>query len=179
MLIVCKCVNQVYNVFCLILLQLSDNTFKNFYYPEPEHPDSESDEEGTLAFKVKQAIAKKRPSNSIDAFFEKPPKKVKPVKRSSNVSQGTHAGVSYLSSGKDDGAYASHLIKIEIYDLEKVRNIAPENHWKHADIRLKSYVTTDQDPHLETVRDVIYSMTKDIAEKDTCVKYFIKKWTKC
>lgn len=160
------------------MFQFTENTFKNFYYPEPEHDDSGSDEEGTLGFKVKQAIAKKRPANSIESFFEKPQKKVKPVKRSSSVSQSSHTGVAYLSSGKDDAAYASHLIKIEIYDLEKVRNIAPEEHWKHADVRLKSYISTEQDPQLETVRDVIYNMTKDIASKDTCVKYFINKTKK-
>lgn len=158
-------------IYCLILFQFPDHTFKNFYCPEVNSDDS--DEEGTVGLKIKQAIAKKRPANNIESFFEKPQKKVKAVKRSSNVSQSSHAGVSYLASGADDGAYASHMIKIEIYDMEKVRNIPPENHWKHADIRLKSYIKFDQDPHLEAVRDVIYDITKDISEKDTCVKYFI------
>lgn len=155
-----------------MLFQFTDKTFKNYYYPE-NNDEGSDDDEGTLAFKVKQAIAKKRPGNSIDSFFERPKKKPKVAKKSSSVSQSTHSGVAYLSSGQDDGAYASHLIKIEIYDLEKIRNIAPEEQWKHADVRVKLYTHQEDDKNLDSTRDVVFNITKELASKDNCVKYFI------
>lgn len=154
------------------MFQFSENTFKNYYYPENQ--EVSSDEEGTVGLKIKQAIAKKRPHNSIEGFFERPKKKTKSTKRSSNVSQSATDGVAYLSSGQDDGAYASHLIKIEVYDLEKIRNIAPADHWKHCDVRLKYYTFNEDDSHLKSARDVIFNITKQLASKENCVKYFIE-----
>jgi hypothetical protein len=154
-----------------MLFQFSENTFKNFYYPE-NHDDS-TDEEGTVGLKVKQALAKKRPANNIDSFFERPKKKTKAKVKSSNVSKTTSDGVTYLSSGQEDAGYASHLIKIELYDMEKIRNMAPADHWKHCDIRLKYYSCTDDDSNIQSVRDVIFNITKQLASKENCVKYFI------
>lgn len=163
-------------IYRVLLFQLSDNTFKNYYYPEAKVDDDSSDEEGTVGLKLKQAIAKKRAAamnNSIDGFFEHPRKKAKVLKRCSTVSRSTTDGVAYLSSSTDDGAYASHIIKIEIYDVQKIKNIAPTEHWKHADVRLKHYTTTEDDKQYQSARDLIYNITKDIAEKENSVKYFI------
>lgn len=149
---------------------MSENTIKNFYFPD--HASSD-DDEGTLAFKVKKAISRKRTANSIDAFFEKPSKKPK-LRKCSNVAQSAEDGVAYLSSGKEDAAYASHLIKIEIYEMEKIKFIAPTEQWKHAAVRLKYYSVSEEDENLQSARDVIYNITKQLASKDTSVKYFIE-----
>ncbi|XP_047990713.1 uncharacterized protein LOC125229816 [Leguminivora glycinivorella] len=122
-------------------MDFSENTFKNYYYPE--NKDESSDEEGTAGFKVKQILAKKRSGNDIDSFFERPKKQSKILKRSSIVSKSSEDGVANLSSGQDDGAYASHFIKIEIYDAQKIKKIPPMEQWKHADIRLKYFALED------------------------------------
>lgn len=153
------------------MFQFTENTFKNYYYPD-DNKDESSDEEGTLGLKVKQAIAKKRSGNNIDSFFERPKKQSKVVKRSSNVSKSSPDGVANLSSGQDDGAYASHLIKIEIYDMHKIKNVPPMEHWKHADFRLK-YFALEDDLELQNTRNIIYNITKQLASKDSSVKYFI------
>lgn len=161
-----------------VLFQLSENTFKAYYYADH---DEASDQEGTLGFKVKQAMAKRRATknNDIGEFFKRAKKTTKVVKRSSTVarrasSDGDGAGVSYLTSGKDDGAYASHLIKIEVYDVEKIRNIAPSEHWKLADVRVKYYSITEDDKNLESARDVVYNITKQLASKEDSVNFFIE-----
>ncbi|XP_061708742.1 uncharacterized protein LOC133533729 [Cydia pomonella] len=150
-------------------MDFTENTFKNYYFNE--HEDEASDEEGTLAFKVKQAIAKKRPSNNIDVFFEKSKKKPKVYKKSSTVAKMTEDGVAYLTSGQDDGAYASHLIKIEVYDMEKIKNVSPLEHWKHCDLRVRYYTVGEGDTHEQSARDVIYNITKELSAKPKCVKY--------
>lgn len=156
-----------------MLFQFSENTFKNYYYPENQDQPS-SDEDGTVGLKIRQAIAKKRPANSIDSFFERPKKKTRVLKKSSNVSQSSADGVAYLSSGQDEAGYASHLIKIEVYDMEKIRNVAPADHWKHCDIRLKYYSASEDDIHVQSARDVIFNITKQLASKENSVKYFIE-----
>lgn len=173
----CLSVCFIFLVFIVVcnLFQFTDNTFKNYYYPEPQTNDDEvSDEEGTVGYKLKQVIARKRAGNSIDGFFERPIKKAKSAKKSSSVSRSTDDGVSYISSGQDDGAYSSHVIKIEIFDVQKIKNIAPADHWKHADVRLKFYTNSEEDKQLQSTRDVIFNITKQLAEKDTSVKYFIE-----
>lgn len=154
-----------------MLFQFTENTFKNYYYPENQ--DDSTDEEGTVGLKVKEALAKKRPANNIDSFFERPKKKTRAKVNSSNVSKTSTDGVAYLSSGKDDAGYASHLIKIEVFDMEKIRDMAPADHWKHCDIRLKYYSYGDNDPHVQSVRDVIFNVTKQLAAQENNVKYFI------
>lgn len=161
-----------------ILFQFSENTFKHYYYPE--NIDASSDEEGTVGLKIKQAIAKKRPANNIDAFFERPKKKSKGFKKSSSVSQSSTDGVAFIASGRDDAAYASKLIKIEVYDLDKIKNIPPPDHWKHCDVRLKYYSSnSEEDSTVQSVQDVIFNITKQLASNENSVKYFIetdKKW---
>jgi hypothetical protein len=154
-----------------MLFQFTENTFKHYYYPENQ--DDTTDEEGTVGLKVKEALAKKRPANNIDSFFERPKKKTKVKVNSSNVSKTSTDGVSYLSSGKDDAGYASHIIKIEVFDMEKIRDVAPAEHWKHCDIRLKYYSCGDNDSNVQSVRDVIFNITKQLASQENNVKYFI------
>lgn len=151
------------------MFQFPENTFKNFYYED--NVDEPSDqEEGTLAFKVKKAIAK-RP-HSIDEFFEKPKKK-KLTKKSSSVGRSTSGGISYITSNKDDSADASHLIKIEVYDVNKIKNVAQTEQWKHADVRVKLFTESEADRNLQSVRDIIYNITKQLATQEECKKFFI------
>lgn len=148
-----------------------ENTFKNYYYPE-EHDVPSDEDEHTLAFKIKKAIANKRPSNSIHGFFEKRKKK-KVAKHSSSVSQATDEGVAFIKSNNDDGAYALQLIKIEVYDWAKIKGLAPTEHWKFADVRLKYYVHSENDDNLEKTKDVIYNITKQLAAKSDCANFLI------
>ncbi|XP_073949431.1 uncharacterized protein isoform X2 [Choristoneura fumiferana] len=149
-----------------------ENTFKHYYYPE-NHDELSDDGEGTLAFKVKRAIAKnKRPNNSIHGFFEKRKKKKVP-KNSSTVSQATADGVAFIKANQDESAYASHLIKIEVYDIDKIKNIPPTEQWKHAEVRVKYYAHSEEDEHVQQTRDVIYNITKQLASKSDCVNFVL------
>lgn len=152
------------------MLQLSEeNTFKHYYFPEKYN--DPSDDEDTPAPKVLKALANKR-NNSILGFFEKRKKK-KIAKRSSTVSQATEEGVAFIKSNQDDGAYASHLIKIEVYDMMKIKNIPPTEHWKHAEVRVKYYAHSEVDDHVQKARDVIYDITKQLAAKSDCVNFVL------
>lgn len=153
-----------------VLFQFSENTFKPYYYATP---DEASEEEGTLGVKGKQAIARKRSANDIDRFFEKQKKKLKIKKKSSSVARSSSGGVAYITSNNDEGADASHLIKIEVYDLNKIKNVAPSEQWKLADVRVKYYADCEEDKHLQSARDVIFNITKLLASKQDCSNYFI------
>lgn len=149
------------NVFIL----LQENTYKHYYYP-----DEASDDDSDLALKVKKAISK-RP-NSIHSFFEKR-KKRKTVQKSSTVSQATADGVGFIKTNEDDETFASHLIKIEVYEMSKIKNIPSTDQWKKAEVRVKYYASCDEDKNLQSARDVIYNITKQIANRKDCVNYFI------
>ncbi|XP_073967037.1 uncharacterized protein [Choristoneura fumiferana] len=148
-----------------------ENTFKHYYYPET-HIVPSDDEEGVLPLKIKKTISNKRPSNSIHGFFEKRKKK-KMIKYSSSVSQATDEGIAFIKSNQDDGAYASHLIKIELYDWAKIKNVPSSEQWKHAEVRIKYYAHSDNDDHVEKTKDVIYNITKHLAAKSDCVNFVI------
>lgn len=155
---------------CSSLFQLPQNTF--YYNPQSNYDDAESDEEGTLAFKLKKHLAAKR-SNNIDCFFETPKKKTKIQKQSSLVAQGAKDGVSYLTSGENDATKATHLVKVEIYDMVNIRNVPSTDHWKHADVRVKYYTQCQEDKYLDSAKDIIYNITKHVAAAPECVKYYI------
>lgn len=143
-----------------------DYTLKNYYYP-----DKSDDEDQNLAMKVKQNITK-RSNKSIDAFFEKAKKK-KTVSYSSSVGQSNGEGTSYISTNCDDGSSASHLVKIEVYEMNRLKQVSPIDYWKHADVRVKYYVATEEDKHYQTARDLIYNVTKQVASKPGCTKFFV------
>lgn len=154
------------------MFQFSENTFKNYYYAEDHDEDSDDLREDSLAFKVKKALAKQL-NNNIEDFFETPKKKKKLTKKSSSVARASYGGLAYVCSNKEDAASATHMVKIEIYDMAKIKDIAPTDQWKHADLRVKYYVDKEEDKTLQSVRDTIYKITKQIASESDCVKYFI------
>lgn len=143
-------------------------TLKNYYCP-----DTPSDEETTLIpLKNKQNSSKR--TNNIEIFFEKSKKKKNSARQTSCVGQATDGGVSYITSNEDDGLHATHLVKIEIYDMQKIRYLAPTEHWKHIDVRVKYYVKSEDDKHYQTTRDIIYGITEKLATKRDSSKFFVE-----
>lgn len=137
-----------------------DYTYKHFYYPESD---------GKL--EKEQPQKRKHISQEINAFFDTTPMKKKIC---STVGQShTSGGVSYISTNKEDTTNATHLMKIEIFDLRKLAKISDERqHWKHADVRVKYYVNDkDENNHYLQTKEVIYKITKEIAETEDCKKY--------
>ncbi|XP_039763080.1 uncharacterized protein LOC120636807 [Pararge aegeria] len=140
-------------------------TLKHFYYPLNISDDQDMSDNKKTAM---------RRSNSIDAFFEKQKKK-KRQSKSSCVAQASDGGLSYISSNDDDSISATHLIKIDIYDMKSLKDVSPLEYWKYADLRLKYYVESAGDKHYQSMRDIIYNITKQIAGKHDCKKYFIDR----
>lgn len=135
---------------------IEENTFKQYYYPL-------SDEELSQY---------KKNEESIDDFFEEPKKKK--TKHSSTVGRSGKDCISYISTNKDDGSSATHLIKIDIYDMRKLENIPTSEHWKHADVRLKYYTKPHNDKYHKAIRGLIYSITKEVSTTPECKKYSFK-----
>lgn len=147
-------------------------TLKDYYYPSNVVlTDGEEANCDSVPLKTKKKL--KRANNSIEAFFEKPKKK-NVITHSSSVGQRMVGGTSYISTNRDEASSATHLIKIQVYDLKKVKDIAPDDLWKSAELRLKYYTQTEQDNHYVNTRDLIYNITKQIATTDDCKKYFYR-----
>lgn len=142
-------------------------TFKNYYFP-PTSPSLDDDE--TKESRKRQLVIDEP---SIEAFFEGN-KKIKKQKKfmSSHVARVDKNGsVSYLSSGADDGTSATHLIKMEIYDLKKLANIPTNEHWKNADVRVKYYAKSAKNQHFQKTKALIFNVTEEIFGSKDCKKY--------
>lgn len=111
---------------------LDNNTFKSYYYG------SDHDEETICLSQTTKRRGSTQETN-IDQFFDLAPKK-RVKKCSSTVGRFSENGISYISTNQENGAQASHLLKIEIYDLKKIEKVPLERQWKHADVRLKCYM---------------------------------------
>lgn len=150
-----------------VLLQKSfnfdENTYK--YYYSPLSPQEESDN-------IVINNGEKRKSQSIDHFFEAQSKIRKRKLLSSTVARAARDGVSYISTNSDDGDQATHLIKIEIYDMKKLCKIPTTDHWKHASTRIKYYVKNNNDSIYDNTNALVYNITKTIAESEKVKKYF-------
>lgn len=137
---------------------------KNYYYGN-----STDDEiQGSKPLKIRTL----KRTNNIDVFFDRPKKK-QATEYSSTVAQSTNGGTNYISSYADDVTKITHLVKIDIYDMKKLRGVPCDQHWKHADTRIKYYTQTDDDEYYLNTKDVVYNITKHIATKNDCKKYFI------
>lgn len=163
------CIN-VLTVFFILCFQLSnvnsmDYTMKNYYFP------NSSDEE-TLPITKPLKVRSLKRANDIDTFFEKSKKKQN-TGLTSSVAQSTSSSTNYISVGVDEISKATHLVKIDVFDLKKIREVPSEQHWKFADIRVKYYTQTEDDDHYLNARELIFNITKDIAEKPNCKKYSI------
>lgn len=139
------------------------NTFKQFYY------NTVSDEEDTTNcvpyYLAKKSICK-RPRSSlsnIDEFFPEEPPKKKKAKNSSNVGRmNKEGGTSYISTNTDDGVNATHLIKIDVFDVKKLCKIPPVQHWKHADVRVKYYCKELNNKNYECEKNCLSNHQRDI-----------------
>lgn len=146
---------------------LEENTLKHYYFPLSD--DDESDLRLTKPLKIKRTHS----SSSLDDLFEKPAKKKKKV--SSCVGRACRdGGMTYISTNTDDGAQATHFVKIEVYDLKKLGRIPPTDHWKHATTRIKYYAANHR---LNKVNEVIYDISKEIADAPDVKKYHFDKNT--
>lgn len=139
-------------------------TMNHYYY------DNISDNESEV-IKPLKIHTQKRISN-IDAFFEKPKKK-HAAEYSSTVAKFVKGGTNYISSLVEDASKATHLIKIDVYDMKKLRGVPNDQHWKFAETRIKYYTHTEEDEHYSDVQELVYKITKHIATKTDCKKYFI------
>ncbi|XP_052741477.1 uncharacterized protein LOC128198741 [Bicyclus anynana] len=140
---------------------------KTFYYPLDL-----SDEEDNSILNSKKTSTKR--NNSIEVFFEKQ-KKRKKGGNSSSVARACDGGLSYISSGDGESADATRMIKIDVFDMKSLKGISPQDFWKYADLRLKYFVKSEDDKHYQSTQEIIYGITKQIAEKQGCKKYFIDR----
>ncbi|KAJ2949727.1 hypothetical protein O0L34_g15659 [Tuta absoluta] len=145
------------------------NTFKNYYFA------ASSDDETENAFTIVESDQKspKRAGsdNGIDQFFDTPKIKKQKKVQSSTVGMARNGGVSYISSNTNDAANATHLVKVEVYDLKKLAKVSSNNHWKHADVRAK-YYTKVTDNVYDRSKELIYDITKNVSQSQDCKKYF-------
>lgn len=150
-------------------IEREENTFKQYYF-------AVSDEEGNDSPYVSTGVKRtsRDSTDSLDKLFDVEPKKKKPKMRSSTVGRATKDGMTYIATNKDDGLTASHLIKIEITDLKKIKNIDASEHWKHADMRVKYYINKKQQMNQQKIKSIIYDITKEVADSSDCKKYTFK-----
>lgn len=113
--------------------------------------------------------SEKRPK-TIEKFFDNM-KKRRALSRSSTVARATGDGYSYVAANNE---HASHLIKIEIYDMKKIKDVLPVDQWKHADVRVRYYSPSEEDNTYLNINEVLYNITKQIAASGECKKYFIE-----
>lgn len=137
---------------------------KNYYYGNL------SDDEVRAPKPLK--IQTQKRTNNIDIFFDKPKKK-QTTEYSSTVAQSTNGGTNYISSRVDDVSKITHLVKIDVYDVKKLRGIPNDQHWKFAETRIKYYAQTEDDDYYSNTKELVYNITKHIATKNDCKKYFI------
>ncbi|KOB61935.1 Uncharacterized protein OBRU01_25158 [Operophtera brumata] len=57
---------------------------------------------------------------------------------SSTLSRGLRVGYAFLTNA-DEETRSTHLIKIEVYNLQKINEIPPNGHRKYADFKIKFY----------------------------------------
>ncbi|XP_045780936.1 uncharacterized protein LOC123878003 [Maniola jurtina] len=96
-----------------------NNTYKQYYFPANL---VEEETQNLLIDHEMPSKKMKRKSENIDIFFESSPKNKN--KTSSTVARANKDGsISYISTNSNDGATATHLIKLEVYDLKKLAKI--------------------------------------------------------
>lgn len=138
---------------------------KSYYY---DHLMTDDEAQDPKPLKIQ---TQKR-ANNIDVFFDKPRKK-QATEYSSTVAHSTNGGTNYISSRVNDVSKSTHLIKIDVYDMKKLCGVPNDQHWKFADTRIKYYTQTEDDSHYSNTKELIYKITKQIAAKNDCKKYFI------
>lgn len=148
-------------------------TAEPYYNPQiplTHYSDSEDSMSLLQPIKKRKQAKTSEKNKSIDAFFNRksPPRVIKTAVCSS-VGKPRDNGISYISLPEQTNA--THLIKIELYDLKKLQNLSSDEHWKHAEVRIK-YATNDNDEIKQTCEDIIYDITKNVSENSKCKTYF-------
>lgn len=175
-----KCKQIDINVITLLLQRSfnfaddNENTYKQYYY-SPLSPQHEEESDDIVVINTDDGG--KRKSQPIDQFFEVTPKIKRKKLLSSTVARAARDGVSYISTNSDDGDQATHLIKIEMYDMKKLSKIPISDHWKHATTRIKYYVKNNKDSIYDNTNGLVYNITKTIAESEKVKKYFFNNDT--
>lgn len=145
-----------------------ENTFKHYYYQTLS--DEDTNENPIIQ---KHALKRKleEKEDNIDELFNDIVKSKKKKQCSWVSRKQSNGGTAYITTNQEDAETSSHMIKIEIYDLKKLTKIPPQNHWKHAEIRVK-YYTNNANKNLDIIKNTIYNVTKEISSKDSCKKMF-------
>lgn len=144
------------------------NTFKNYYFDA--YSNEEFDNKLTIVESELSKPLKRANSNTnINKFFDDSKTKKQKKALASSVGQAREGGMSYVSTNVN--ATATHLIKLEVYDLKKLAKVPENKQWKHADVRIKFYTKTSNRIY-EHSKQLIYNITKEVAESQDCKKYF-------
>lgn len=143
------------------------NTFKSYYFAASS--DEETDDR--LIITKPKSLKRAASNNSINKFFDEPKTKKPKKGQSSTVGQTREGGMAYISTNTNDAATATHLIKLQVYDLKKLAKVPVNKHWKNADVYVKHYTKT-ADSVYNHAMDLIYNITKEVAESPDCRKYF-------
>lgn len=158
----------------IVLLQNSfeENTFKQYYYACSDDEDK-TQEPLTIFEEPRRQIKRKKSTESLDNLFEV--KQIKKRKLSSSVSRAHQEGGNvFITTNEDDGPRSNHMIKIEVYNMNEINKIAPSEQWKHASYRVK-YFTNECNNNYESIKKIIYCITKEIASNSACKKYHFNK----
>lgn len=116
---------------------------------------------------------KREETENLDELFDFSKNKKK-KKQSSSVSKSSNGGVAFITTNKDDASNASHLIKIEIYDLSEIAKLPASDHWKNTKMRIK-YYTTEKNKIFDEINKAIYNITKEISSEDSSKKMLFNK----
>lgn len=105
-------------------------------------------------------------TSEIDDLFEaisKPTTRRR--KQSSTLERRTKEGKKhYISTKADDGSSATHLIKIEIYDLKKLSQVPVSQRWKYATVKAKYYSKGVRNKHLKLAKKMLVNMADEISK---------------
>lgn len=127
---------------------------------------SEDDETSISTIKHKRTLD--------DLFVQESEPKRKKVILPSTVARSIKEGtINYISSNKNDGEESDLMIKIEVYNLKKIKEIPTSQQWKNADIRIKYYTKNNSDTNNQ-IKSIVYNITKEISETDSVKHYSFK-----
>lgn len=72
-----------------------------------------------------------------------------------------------MSTNAEDGSNATHLVKIEIYDLKKLSSIPASQHRHHATLKVRYYSKGANNKNVTKVKNVILSIAEEISENSS------------
>lgn len=147
-------------------------TFKSYYFATPPSDEVFDNQDEYLESPRKRQ--RNINDSPIEAFFMEGSKRPKKLKKASSLVgiSSSAGGMSYITTNVDDGVQATHLLKIEIYDLKKLATLPKDQHWKYADLRMKYYARATTNKQYKKAKELVYNITKEIAESKDSKKFF-------